>query len=196
METGPVCARCPQRLGRSCCEVEGDEQLATLTLADVERMSAHLRWKAERFSEDEWLSDEAARAYEQRRPLYAGYFRHGPRRLTLRRRQGACVFHRRDGGCSLPTQVRPSACRLYPFELWPSGQWSLQVDRHGSAEVAGKLAGHACLAVEESASMEEVLKAFGGTEADVEALGEQLSTEVRDHARRTSPAGGRLGNAG
>src|SRR5207245_196045 len=104
----------------------------------------------QRFSEDEWLSEEEARLYSERRPLYRDYFRHGPRRLTLRREAGACVFLDRKEGCALPTEVRPTACRLYPFELWADGTWSLQVERHGSLAAARLERGHACLAVEEA----------------------------------------------
>jgi Fe-S-cluster containining protein len=182
-QPGPVCARCPRLLGRTCCEVSEGEQLATLTRSDVERIREHTRLPARAFSEVEWLSDEEARDYEWRRPLYAGYFRQGPGRLTLRRHAGACVFHRASGGCSLSPEVRPTACRLYPFELWPDGSWSLQVERMGSLAEARAMGGSACLAVEEAEAMEEVLAAFGTRQEEVEALGERLREEVRQHAR-------------
>lgn len=186
----PACARCPRVLGASCCEVRDDERLATLTLADVSRIAAATGQAPARFSEAEWLSDEEAGGYEARRPLYAGYFRHGPRRLTLRRREGACVFLDRARGCVLSAAVRPTACRLYPFELWPDGTWSLQVDRHGSVESARRASGSSCLAVEEAQSMDEVLSAFGLARDEVEALGERLALEVREHARLTAPGAG------
>jgi Fe-S-cluster containining protein len=182
-----ACARCPKALGASCCEVKDGEHLATLTLADVARISLATGRAGRAFAEDEWLSEEDARDYEARRPLYDGYFRHGPRRLTLKRREGACVFLDRTRGCSLSADVRPTACRLYPFELWPGGEWSLQVDRHGSLDSARTAAGSACLAVEEATEMEHVLQAFGLTREEVEALGERLAGEVREHARLTAP---------
>lgn len=193
--TQPVCARCPQALGASCCEVKEGEQLATLTLADVARISAATGRAAASFQEDEWLSEEEAADYEARRPLYAGYFRHQPRRLTLRRKGGACVFLEPGRGCSLSPDVRPTACRLYPFELWPDGTWSLQVDRFGALEAARAAPpGSACLAVEEATGLEHVLSAFGLTRETVEQLGAQLASEVREHARLTAPgAGGRPG---
>jgi Fe-S-cluster containining protein len=183
----PVCARCPRALGASCCEVKDTEHLATLTLADVSRIAAATGRSPASFSEAEWLSDEEAMAYEARRPLYADYFRHQPRRLTLRRQGGACVFLDRQRGCTLLPDVRPTACRLYPFELWPDGTWSLQVERHGSLESARGASGSACLAVEEAEKMEDVLAAFGLTQRDVEGLGARLAWEVREHARLTSP---------
>jgi len=186
----PVCARCPRVLGASCCEVTPGEQLATLTLADVTRLVEATGRSPASFCEDEWLTETEAQEYEARRPLYAGYFRHQPRRFTLKRRDGACVFHTRATGCLLSEGVRPTACRLYPFELWADAAWSLQVDRHGTLEAARAAGGAACLAVEESSSMEDVLAAFGTTRARVEALGTQLSEEVREHARLTSPGAG------
>jgi len=192
METSshPVCARCPRVLGTSCCEVREDEKLATLTLADVERIARHAARSAEIFCEDEWLSELEAQRYEARRPLYEGYFRHQPRRLTLRRKDGACVFLDRARGCTLGPEVRPTACRLYPLELWPDGVWSLQVERHGSVEAARTAPG-SCLAVEEASELEPLANALGMTRAQVEALGEQLREEVKRHARDTAPGAGR-----
>jgi len=192
-----VCARCPRVLGASCCEVKPGEQLATLTLADVARIVEATGRSPARFCEDEWLTEAEAQDYEARRPLYAGYFRHQPRRFTLQRRDGACVFLDRQRGCSLSAEVRPTACRLYPFELWADGAWSLQVDRYGTLDAARAAGGAACLAVEEASAMEDVLAAFDTTRAQVEALGAQLASEVREHARLTSPgAGARPGKRG
>ena len=179
---GPVCARCPVVLGGSCCEVKEDEHLATLTRADVERMSAHTRLAPRRFVVEEYLTEEEAVAYEVRRPLYRGYFRKGPVRLTLATRAGACVFHEKGRGCGLPSDVRPVACRLYPFERWPDGSWSVQVSRYGDLAEA-RAGGGACLGVEEAEGMDDVLAAFGTTRESVESLGEQLAEETRDHGR-------------
>jgi hypothetical protein len=56
------------------------------------------------------------------------------------------------------------------------------VGRHGDLEAAREEGG-ACLAVEESESMEDVLRAFGTTHEAVEALGAQLAEEARSHGR-------------
>ncbi len=180
--TGPVCARCPVALGVSCCEPREDEQLATLTRSDVARIREHTGLAARRFIVEEGLSEMEAADYEARRPLYRGYFRQGPVRLTLAMRAGACVFHERGRGCGLPADVRPVACRLYPFERWPDGSWSVQMGRYG--DLAEARAGRdACLAVEEAEGMEDVLAAFGTTHEAVESLGEQLAEEARAHGR-------------
>lgn len=177
-----ACERCERTLGQSCCQVGPGEHLATLTLTDVERIREATRLSPRRFVEEEWLTEEEARDYETRRPLYRGYFDQGPRRLTLARRDGACVFFRPQGGCTLSAAVRPTACRLYPFELWPDGQWSLQVERFGSMEEA-RASGAACLAIEEADGMDDILRAFDTRRAEVEALGRTLHGEVRQHAR-------------
>jgi uncharacterized protein len=184
----PVCARCPLVLGASCCQTSQEERLALLTWADVRRIGAHLRHPASRFIETDWIGEAQARAYEDRRPLLRGYFRQGPQRLTLRRvasdapghRQ--CVFLEAARGCTLPDEVKPLGCRLYPFDMVPDGRWSLQVGRYGDPEAA-KAAPDACLAVEESGGLGSVLRAFQTTRSEIEALGAQLAREVAEHAR-------------
>jgi hypothetical protein len=180
---GPPCLRCPRALGRSCCEVGEGDHLATLTRADVARIAAHARLAPARFLEEEWLLWEEAHAYEERRTLYRGYFRHAPVRLTLQARGGACVFHTAARGCSLPADVRPTACLLYPFERWPDGTWGLQVERLGSLEEARAAGGAACLAVEEAQSVEGLAETFGTTLPELESLAARLRDEVLQHAR-------------
>lgn len=176
------CARCARALGLSCCQVAEGEALATLTLTDVARLQAATGWSRRRFVTEEGMGELEAIDYEQRRPLYRGYFARGPVRLSLREQNGACVFFAPERGCTLTSQERPLACRLFPFELWTDGQWSLQVGRHGSL-AAAREEGGACLAVEEATSMEEVLTAMDTTREEVETLGRQLHEEVRSHAR-------------
>ncbi|MHB8873283.1 MAG: YkgJ family cysteine cluster protein [Myxococcaceae bacterium] len=173
---GP-CSRCPKAQGRSCCEVKPGEHLATLTLADVSRIAAHTGLAPRKFCEDEWLTLDEAREYELRRPLFAGYFRHGPRRLTLKAAKEACVLLDRTSGCTLPASARPIACRLYPLEPWPDGSLSV---------LAGDEPG--CLAVDESAGLDELRAALLLSSEDVSSLAEQLREDVRQHSRQTSTA--------
>ena len=178
----PACARCAKAIGKTCCEPGPHEHLAMVTRADIARISAHTRLSARRFTVEEAVSQEGAVEFEARWPLYRGYFLRGPVRTLLLARDGACVFLDRKRGCSLPLDVRPMACRLYPFDKWADGSWSLAVGRHGDL-AAAREEGSACLAVEEAESMEDVLAAFGTTHEAVEALGAQLSEEVRNHGR-------------
>jgi uncharacterized protein len=191
---GPVCARCPRALGSSCCEVQPGEALATLTRADVERIRLHTGLSTRRFVEEEGMGEEAAADYEASRPLFRGYFRRAPVRLTLRQRAGrpgaasACVFHRPDVGCTLPEAVRPLACRLYPFERFADGRWGAMPARYGSL-AAARAGGSGCLAVEEAKEVHgepdlgELLAAFTTSLQALEALGAQLCQESDAHGR-------------
>ena len=178
----PACARCAKALGKTCCEPRRTEQLAMVTRSDMARISEHTGLPARRFTEEEGVSEAGAADFEARWPLYRGYFRRGPVRTVLLARAGACVFFKRATGCTLPADVRPIACQLYPFEQWGDGSWSLAIGRYGDLSVAREQGG-ACLAVEEGESMEDVLAAFGTTRETVEALGAQLARETREHGR-------------
>lgn len=179
-----VCARCPAALGHSCCEVRPDEKLATLTGADLARIRAETQLADSAFCEEDWLTEGEALCAERERPLYAGYFKGAPVRLTLRRERGACLFHQAGRGCRLSRQARPAACLLYPFELWPGGEWSVQMGRFGSVDEARRHPGQACLAVEEADGMDALLAAFGVTREGIEALGARLREEILEHGRR------------
>lgn len=178
-----VCARCPKVFGSSCCEVKGDERLATLTWADVDRLEAAAGRGHAAFTEWEWLGEEEAVRWSSLHPQWGGYFGPSVRRLTLKSARGACVFHGAQG-CSLTAEQRPTACRLYPFEVRAHGDWGLQVDRFGSIADAVAAGEHACLAIEEADSFEALWTAFGTNRASLEALAQRLAEEARDHQRR------------
>lgn len=177
-----VCARCPKVLGASCCVAREGERLVTLTLSDVARIGRYVRRPADAFRVTEVLDVADAWAYEERRPLWRGYFRRSGERLTLKLRGRACVFLDEAKGCALPPEVRPLGCRIYPFDLWPDGRWGVQVGRYGTPEAA-KAASDACLAVEESKGLEGLFRVFGTRQAEIEALGEQLRRESRAHGQ-------------
>lgn len=183
-----VCARCPKVLGASCCVAREGERLVSLTLSDVARIREHVRRPAQSFTTTEVLEVEEAWAYEERRPLWRGYFLQSAQRLTLKLKGRACVFLDERTGCTLPEDVRPTGCRLYPFDQWPNGEWGVQVGRYGSLEGA-RAATDACLAVEEADDLDALFELFGTTREQVEALGEKLRREVRAHGR----GAGRLG---
>jgi Fe-S-cluster containining protein len=176
------CSRCATLLGRSCCQVEADEALATLTQADVRRIQNATRLARPRFVEEEVLEEEAARAYEQLRPGWRGYFRRGTVRLTLARSEGACVFYAAGTGCTLSMETRPTACLLYPFEPAEDGGWTLAVERQGSVAQARASGEPRCLAVEEASGRSALLRAFHTSAGALRTLGERLRAEVRAHA--------------
>ena len=181
------CRRCSRALGTACCEVDVHEQLATLTHADLERIRQATARAAASFAEEEWFTEAEARDYEERRPLYRGYFRHATARLTLRRKDGACVFLDRSTGCTLAPDVRPTACLLYPFDLFAGGEWGVALGKFGSLEEARAHRGEACLAIEEADGLDALLRTFGTTREEIEALGQRLAAEVAGHGRRGRP---------
>jgi Fe-S-cluster containining protein len=187
---GP-CSRCAAHLGRSCCEARDDEPLATLTRADVERIQTSTRWARARFVQEEVFEEAEARAYEQLRPGWRGYFRQGTVRLTLARAQGACVFFERSTGCTLSPAVRPTACLLYPFEPSIDRAWTLAVEREGSVSAARASGEPRCLAVEEADGRGALLRAFGATAESVRLLAERLRAEVRAHGDAEAHSGRR-----
>lgn len=179
------CRRCAGALGRSCCEVEEGDALATLTWSDVARLESAGHRRA-RFLEEEWLSAEEVAAAVARRPLYDGYYDPMPRRLTLQRRAGACVFFESGRGCTLTASVRPTACLLYPFDVGAVGL-GLQVDRFptlAEAQAEARLpGGAACLAVQEASDWETLAAAFDTEPTAIVALAQRLEAEVHEHAK-------------
>jgi uncharacterized protein len=147
----------------------------------VERIQALTHLARGRFVEEEVFAEAQARAYEQLRPGWRGYFRQSTVRLTLARAAGACVFFTKGTGCTLPAQTRPTACLLYPFEPREDGGWTLAVEREGSVARAQASGEPRCLAVEEAEGRPALLAAFHTQAASLRLLGERLRAEVRAH---------------
>jgi uncharacterized protein len=175
------CTRCALELGRSCCQAEDSEPLATLTEADVARIQAATHLPRQRFVEEEVFGEATARAYEQLRPGWRGYFRRRAVRLGLARAHGACVFFAPGAGCTLSVQTRPTACRLYPFEPTEYGGWTLAVEREASVERARHSGEPRCLAVEEADGRSALLRAFHTSTESLRGLAVRLRAEVRAH---------------
>jgi Fe-S-cluster containining protein len=161
--------------------VRDEEALATLTHADVERIQAATHLGRHTFVREEVFREAEARNYELLRPGWRGYFRQDTVRLTLARHEGACTFFNPGSGCTLSPEVRPTACRLYPFEPTDTGGWTLAVERDGSVETAAGSAEARCLAVEEADGRGALLRAFGLTAESLHALGARLRAEVLAH---------------
>jgi uncharacterized protein len=180
-ETTSPCSRCALHLGRSCCQAEAGEPLATLTQADVARIQTATHLPRQRFVEEEVFEEAQARAYEQLRPGWRGYFRLRTVRLTLGHANGACVFFAPGTGCTLSTEVRPTACLLYPFEPREDGGWTLAVEREASVESARNSGEPRCLAVEEADGRSALLRAFHTSTESLRVLSIRLRAEVRAH---------------
>jgi Fe-S-cluster containining protein len=166
-----ICAACPKAVGRSCCEVEGDLRLASLTSGDIARIEAATGRRAQFFVDHEVLTPMEQQKYERLRPANAGMVRDGVRR-HLRARNGACVFHRTDQGCTLPVEARPLNCRLYPFEF----NWLGKLDVHAVER---------CHAVEQSQDVSQLLRSLGTSRRKLWRLHLRLLEEGRDQTSAT-----------
>lgn len=166
----PICAACLRVKGSVCCEVAPGEKLATLLLADIERIEAATGIPRHRFVVREDLDPAERLAYETARPLYRGVFV-GNVRWGLKARGGACVFLERGEGCSLPAEARPMACRLYPLDFDLAGEVTLLDAPH-------------CLALERARGPKHLLAMLGTSLAELERLRAQSLAEGADHAVR------------
>lgn len=135
-----ACARCAQRNGRGCCEVEPGTHLASLTPADARRIRDATGWRFERFVEVEPLTPAEVAAAIHRRPGDAPLLADGVRH-HLRAESDRCVLFVVGRGCRLTLEERPMRCRLYPFEVDADG--SLHANAVGP-----------CLALDESPDLE------------------------------------------
>lgn len=167
----PVCAACLREKGGVCCEVAKGEKLATLLLADIERIEAATGIPRHRFVEREDLDPAERLAYETFRPIYRGVFV-GNVRYGLKARAGACVFLERGRGCTLPLEAKPLACRLYPLDFDLAGEVTLVDAPH-------------CLALEIAEGPAHLLKMLGTTRRELRALRTRALEEGADHATRS-----------
>ena len=108
------CARCALTQ-RTCCQ----QAEVVVTTGDVGRIAVHAgrddfwerrpagpEYAAEHRGDPEWLTGTLAAD--------------GTRRVLRRRPDGSCGFLG-EAGCSLPEDVRPLVCRLYPFDYTAAG---------------------------------------------------------------------------
>jgi len=166
----PICAACLRVNGAVCCETAEGEKLATLLLADIERIEEATGLARHRFVEREDLDPAERLAYETVRPIYRGVFV-GNVRWGLKSRKGACVFLERGRGCTLPREAMPLACRLYPLDFDLAGEVTLVDAPH-------------CLALERAEGPRHLLSMLGVTQKELARLRTQALAEGLDHATR------------
>lgn len=108
------CAQCAG-LGPTCCE----RSEVLVTRGDIQRVAAHTGvtdcWER-RPVRDPAVLDQP----DDPNFVRWGFDENGTRRTLKRRPNGSCVFLS-TRGCSLPTEVRPLICRLYPFAYTEAG---------------------------------------------------------------------------
>ncbi len=109
-----LCARCA-RARKTCCQVSE----IYVTTEDVRRISTHTGQQD--FSTYR-VPQDASYAEQDDDPLWQEkVFRSdGSRRVLRRQPSGDCTFLG-EHGCSLPLEVRPLVCRLYPFSYTEQG---------------------------------------------------------------------------
>lgn len=166
----PICAACARVNGAVCCEVAQGEKLATLLLADIERIEEATGLVRHRFVEREDLDPAERLAYETVRPIYRGVFV-GNVRWGLKARKGACVFLERGKGCVLPQEAKPLACLLYPLDFDLAGEPTLLDAPH-------------CLALERAEGPHHLLSMLGLTRKELTRLRARALAEGADHATR------------
>ena len=170
----PICAACQRVKGSVCCEVARGEKLATLLLADIERIEQAPGVPRHRFVEREELDPLARLAYETLRPIYRGVFV-GNVRFGLKARRGACVFLERGVGCTLPPEAKPLACQIYPLDFDLAGEVTLLEAPH-------------CLALDRAEGPAHLLRLLGLTRRELSSLRAQALSEGADHIRRSRHA--------
>lgn len=109
-----ACARCAG-LGKTCCQ----RSEVLVTLGDVARISRHTG----RDGAWEWRAPADPSYLEQQDdPNFRlwGFSPDGHRRALKRNPNGDCVYLGNEG-CTLPNQVRPLVCRLYPHAYTERG---------------------------------------------------------------------------
>jgi len=165
-----ICAECALAKGQVCCDVAEGERLATLTLADIDRIEAATGWPARRFVSTEELDPAVRLGYETLRPLYRGMFVSGLRH-ELKAWRGACALLERGRGCRLPAEAKPLACRLYPLDFDLAGRVVLLDAPH-------------CLALERATRPGELLRMLGTSQRALRRLRRQALADASDHIRR------------
>ncbi|MEZ5979089.1 MAG: YkgJ family cysteine cluster protein [Planctomycetota bacterium] len=103
------CARCA-RVQRTCCQ----RAEILVTDGDVGRIAHHTGRRD--FAEFRAPLDPAYVAFDEDDPNWSRLTvrADGTRHMLVRRVDGDCTFLG-AAGCTLPTEVRPLVCRLYPF---------------------------------------------------------------------------------
>lgn len=123
------CARCAA-LGPTCCYVSS----IYVTIGDIERIAEYTRdpvgweWAPSNYCIDDYDDDPAWRKTFNEK---------GEQRILLG--SPPCPYLRRDG-CSLPMDVRPLVCRLYPLGYTSEGFTGLDDSCGFCAEVAEEVA--------------------------------------------------------
>lgn len=142
--------------------------MGPLTERDITRISRHTGRAPDSFVVTRPVDDEERQAWVEEDPTADAWVTVDGRMRSLAIVDAQCVFLG-ESGCTLPRTVRPTECLRFPF---------VRRNRRLEADPGGD-----CLACDEAADIEELLKAMGLNRRILAALERELSTAAKRNAR-------------
>lgn len=161
-----ICCRC-HRSGDSCCKVrnacENDIQLP-VSETEVKKIMTLQKGKEKRDFFDivpntRQFIDQIGQLFPDRSDSVTETFPKTTNHYELKTVNDSCIFLN-DSGCSLPTEVRPLSCRIYPF-WFLNGEPMIFQDSH-------------CLALRLYKNIPEVLLSLGTSPGELIDLYNQM----------------------
>ena len=160
MDDPHVCARCAGQ-GPTCCRLESGQEEMCFPLSEMERdrILQYLSGDAGAFARQantEAFVSNTHSLFPRERNAVDELFPAGGFHLRLALdAEGRCRLLGPQG-CTLPREVRPYYCRLYPFWFKPDGMYVFASSR--------------CLAQNEAGTRRRLLSLFGTTEKKLKEL--------------------------
>lgn len=164
-----VCATCHKQ-GTGCCflgKYKTDEQFG-LTLPEIEAIKEETGLPTDKFTIKDKVKPKFLKKIAKSHSIFQLIMPNGFRyRLKLKNRQ--CHFLG-EQGCTLPTNIRPYYCRLYPFWVDEKGELAIMKSK-------------TCLAQQDVKSYDEVFKRLGMDTENVKLLFNQLMKAAKSHGQ-------------
>jgi len=158
-----ICAICHQS-NDGCCFIKGTAEYLQIGLfyPDIQRIADYLQKDVSYFTDNKVINSAIREFLSSKiHPIFDIMY-HDDKYIALKKIDNRCMFLT-DTGCSLPHEVRPIYCRLYPF--WPS--------YHN--EYINVLSSDDCLAQRESTlDWKVVNKHFGYSEGYIRSMFSEL----------------------
>jgi len=112
-----ICAKCHE-IGSGCCFLKDTSQQSQVGILspDINKIKNHLNIDEDSFIVKDTVNDEFRESLSKNiHPIFDKVF-YNNIAFRLKVVDGKCVFLSGDG-CTLPKEVRPLYCRIYPFLL-------------------------------------------------------------------------------
>lgn len=160
---------------------KGDVPTMPLSVGDVKRISEHTGMDPGEFTKIDSVSPEEVDALSFGQPVFKSLLARGSR-VRLRTVDAgpeldACVFLKKGEGCSLPTNARPTGCRMFPFSFNAQVAKSMK----SSGLVRHVVPEQPCLVNETAKSDAQALTLLGTSEAEMVKLGQQREQDAYRH---------------